>query len=389
MLRIGLLGFTLENANKGCEALTYSFLYTMQRLFGKKLTVRYYFVIELYGKIKEYFPDINFEFYQTSRKNILLDLKKDFTKNCDIVFDITYGDGFSDIYNPKSAYWNNLIKLRAGSSKTPYVLLPQTYGPFEDKKIERQAAKAIKKAVLVYSRDKLSTDYVKKISNVNAHTVTDLAFALPYTPKAFEKNKTHVGINVSGLLWKGGFYKENQFGLTVDYRKYIISLIEYFIDKPDCEVHLIPHVIESVDKSNDGDLFANDLLKNKYPSVIKAPAFSDPVECKNYIAGMDVLTAARMHATVDAFSAGVPVIPFAYSRKFEGLYGSIGYDYIVDGCKLSTNEALEKTIAMIDNREKLKNNLKKSLNIIVEKNEVFYSEIKNLQGEINVPKGKL
>ncbi len=378
MLRIGLLGFTLENANKGCEALTYSFLYTMQRLFGKKLTVRYYFVIELYGKIKEYFPDITFEYYQTSRKNILLDIKKDFTENCDLVFDITYGDGFSDIYNPKGAFLNNLIKLRAGGSKTPYILLPQTYGPFENKKLERQAARAIRKATLVFSRDTLSTDYVKRISGVDALTVTDLAFALPFEAVKHEGNKTRVGINVSGLLWKGGFYKDNQFGLTVDYQKYITSLIEFFSDKPEYEVHLVPHVIEAVAKSNDGDLYVNDLLSEKYPFVKKAPAFEDPVECKNYIAGLDVLTAARMHATVDAFSSGVPVIPFAYSRKFEGLYGSLGYNNIVDGCSFSTEQAVGETLRLIKSADTLRAEEEKCMKTIEQKNEIFYSALKKL-----------
>jgi polysaccharide pyruvyl transferase WcaK-like protein len=33
-----------------------------------------------------------------------------------------------------------------------------------------------------------------------------------------------------------------------------------------------------------------------------------------------------MHACVAALSSGVPVVPVAYSRKFAGLFGSIGYN---------------------------------------------------------------
>ena len=38
-----------------------------------------------------------------------------------------------------------------------------------------------------------------------------------------------------------------------------------------------------------------------------------------------------MHATIAAFSAGVPVVPMAYSRKFNGLFvETLTYDHIVD-----------------------------------------------------------
>ena len=39
-----------------------------------------------------------------------------------------------------------------------------------------------------------------------------------------------------------------------------------------------------------------------------------------------------MHACIAAFSAGVPVVPMAYSRKFNGLFGTLGYKRVAD-CK--------------------------------------------------------
>lgn len=375
-MKIGLLGFTFENANKGCEALTYSFLYTIQNIVKDKLEVCYYSYSEKYGAVKQYFPSISFSNYRLSRKRILTDLKSSFD-TCDLVFDISFGDGFSDIYNPKGVFWNTLIKQIANKSKAKLVLLPQTYGPFNSKLLEMQAADAIKHAELVLSRDVLSTEYVKHIAGITPETVTDLAFSLPYSePQKNDDSILRVGINVSGLLWKGGFYKENQFGLTVNYRKYIETIIGKLTNQPNTEVHLIPHVIETIQGSNDGDLFVNDFLAEKYPNLIKAPAFNDPIETKNYIAQMDVVTAARMHATVDSFSSGVPVIPFAYSRKFEGLYGSIGYDYIIDGCKLSTEEAIAKTLKMIEDKDILKIALEKSQNHIIEKNKKFVETLK-------------
>lgn len=379
-MKIGLLGFTFSNANKGCEALTYSFLYTVQKI-SENAEICYYSYSDDFGEVKHYFPSMTFSNYKLSRKKILTELKSSFD-TCDLVFDISYGDGFADIYNPKGVFWNTLVKQIANKSKAKLVLLPQTYGPFNKKILELQAANAIKHAGLVLSRDLLSTEYVKQIAGITPKTVTDLAFSLPYS-EAKKKNDgiLRIGINVSGLLWKGGFYKKNQFNLTVNYSEYIESIIRNLIKRPNVEVHLIPHVIETIQGSNDGDLFVNDYLVEKYPNIIKAPAFNDPVETKNYIAKMDIITAARMHATVDSFSAGVPVIPFAYSRKFEGLYGSLGYDYIVDGRKETTESAIEKTLAYIERKDEMKERISICKSRIESKNRIYFESIKRLMNQ--------
>ena len=54
------------------------------------------------------------------------------------------------------------------------------------------------------------------------------------------------------------------------------------------------------------------------------------------------------------FSSGVVTLPFAYSPKFEGLYESIGYPYLIDGRKLSTDEAVGLTLKYLDETEKLR-----------------------------------
>ena len=74
---------------------------------------------------------------------------------------------------------------------------------------------------------------------------------------------------------------------------------------------------------------------------------------KTLIAGMDVMLAARMHAAIGAFSAGVPVIPFSYSRKFEGLFESLDYPYVIHGAGEDTDQAVRRTLDMVENREKL------------------------------------
>ena len=58
---------------------------------------------------------------------------------------------------------------------------------------------------------------------------------------------------------------------------------------------------------------------------------------------------ARMHACIAAFSSGVPVVPMAYSRKFEGLFGSLGYDRTVD-CTADSAERSWRILAAYEAR---------------------------------------
>ena len=53
-----------------------------------------------------------------------------------------------------------------------------------------------------------------------------------------------VGINVSGLLFSGGYTRNNQFGLSLDYAQTVRRVVAAFHAMPGVEVHLISHVIE-------------------------------------------------------------------------------------------------------------------------------------------------
>jgi polysaccharide pyruvyl transferase WcaK-like protein len=91
-----------------------------------------------------------------------------------------------------------------------------------------------------------------------------------------------------------------------------------------------------------------------------APKFSSPVEAKSYISNLDFFTGARMHATIAAFSSGVPVVPVAYSRKFSGLYGTLGYKNLVDGQSDTTQAAIDTILEGYADRANLAKEINKS-----------------------------
>lgn len=362
-MRIGLFGFCFRHENKGCEALTYSFVQMLIKLCKNEPLEIYAFQISDLGKFEEKFPGVRFVSKNISiKKHPVRALKE--LRACDVLFDVTWGDGFSDIYYEKYARRVILEKEWCNLSGKPLILLPQTYGPFRNRAIERGAMHVIKNSAKVYSRDQLSADYIKNKCRKNVSVFTDLALYLDFTPFMKQTDKVRIGINVSGLLWNGGFHDKNQFGLTVDYQQYIRKLIEKLNESDLYEIHLIPHVIETVEKALDGDVSVCESLHREYPFTILAPAFETALDAKNYICSMDVFSGARMHSTIAAFSAGIPTIPFTYSRKFRGLYGNLNYSYLIEGNQKTTDEALEQTLKYIENRKALKKAVETSMKMV-------------------------
>lgn len=268
----------------------------------------------------------------------------------DMVVDIGGGDSFADIYGGGRFAKMALMKFLVHLAGRPLVIAPQTIGPFKSRFRQFIAAQTIRLSAIVATRDAMSTKATRAMGvKRDIIEASDVALRLPYTaPAARAPGPVRVGINVSGLLMSGGYTRNNMFGLQMDYRQLVRDIITRFQAHPDgCEIHLVPHVIAYNRGSAMGDVEDDyqaslDIAK-EFPGVIVAPAFATPPEAKSYIAGLDFFMGARMHACIGAFSSGVPVVPMAYSRKFAGLFGTIGYDHTVD-CTTQTADAILEQI---------------------------------------------
>lgn len=397
-MNIILANSSIISGNRGCVALCLSSMYIIDDILSKKnIPYKFYlpqsghteykeYEITIVGKVLKYtaIPDIS----GTTIKSIIRHLikNKEFVhtkriyKETDYIFDIGQGDSFADIYGKSRFDWIfSQYKLGRKYNK-PYCILPQTIGPFDNPQIKKQAIKGIKWAKCVMVRDKQSADFVKKIiPSCKVSEVIDVAFFLPYKKKTFDSSFIHVGINVSALLWYGGYTRNNQFGLKCEYQELIREIIKYFLSMDSVKVHLIPHVVGEERGIENDYAVSYDLYEEfNNPNLILAPLFLDPVIAKGYIAGMDFFMGARMHSTIAAFSSGVPVVPMAYSRKFNGLFGDTLKYHCVADMKNGDNKSLMDLI-----KEKFQNrdNLKKVIavrqdTIIKDRKEILSNEIK-------------
>jgi len=278
--------------------------------------------------------------------------------SCDLVLDIGEGDSFTDIYGLERFWLQAGTKAMALFSGKTLVLSPQTIGPFERSWTRAIARVLMRRAKRVYARDQLSSAFLRDLGVTgNTAEAIDVAFRLPFERRDFGPGgKVRVGINVSGLLYNGGYSRDNQFGLTVDYRSLTDQLVQHFLQRGDgqeCEVHLVAHVLSDAIGVED-DHAASLALAAKFPGVLLAPKFNTPSEAKSYISGLDYFTGARMHACIAAFSSGVPVTPLGYSRKFSGLFNTLGYQQVADCKKMSTEAVRDLVVQGYEERSVLK-----------------------------------
>lgn len=387
-LNIILANATQISGNRGCVALCITSIYLLDEIFSKKKTnYNIYLCDSGFSAFKEViykFPDKELKYTTCGypldfsiKENFKLLLKNELKKNinifrsADYIFDIGQGDSFADIYGKNRFNKIDRIHKVARLYKKPYCLLPQTIGPFKDPKIKKIANKSIKDSSLVMARDKQSLDYI--VGNVplqkNVDEYIDVAFFMPYQKKTFDRSYIHVGLNVSALLWNGGYTRDNQFGLKVNYQELIYQIIDYFLSIENVKLHLIPHVVEG-EKSIENDYEVSFEIYEKYShhNLILSDFFLGPIEAKNYISGMDFFMGARMHSTIAAFSTGVPVVPMAYSRKFNGLFvDTLNYHHLADMKNENNLDVLETIKRSFTKRNTLKEEINNQLTSTVTK----------------------
>jgi colanic acid/amylovoran biosynthesis protein len=355
MIKVGLLWHSVNSDNLGVVALTVSNIAIVEAVaasLGENVT------FEIYGW-RDPGPD------QISRPNVkvmplrgrdIIDPQRLLrsAKSCDVVLDISAGDSFADIYGARRFTFNILAKLAVYLAGTPLVMSPQTIGPFSRGWAKFLAGVMMRRAEVVIARDKLSSEYLAQFNLGSPLEATDVAFRLPYAKRpSFAGTKTHVGVNVSGLLYNGGYGRSNDFGLKSDYKDFSRRLLKNIAADPNNQLHLIGHVNSERFEVED-DYRVAQKLGLDFPGAIVAPRFANPSEAKSYISNLSFFCGARMHACIAAFSSGVPVVPIAYSRKFIGLFGTLGYSHVVDCKTQSADEMINLIMQGLANRAALK-----------------------------------
>lgn len=293
-----------------------------------------------------------------------------------VVFDISGGDSFSEVYGWDrfySVYQPKAMALRLG---TPLALLPQTYGPYHSARARELAAVAIRSAACAWARDEDSFVVLRDIVGdafdpVRHRCGVDMAFGLqPRQPPrlpldvqdALESDTPLAGVNVSGLL----AYRPPR-RLALDYLDAMTELVRSLVDAG-AAVILVPHVHSGPESDLVAATTVLERLSGLHASrVLVLPGDLTAHEVKWVISRTDWFCGARMHATIAALSTMTPSIACAYSDKFAGVFASAGMrDAVVDLRTMTADEMLARALASFRNRERSRQVLSGTVPAVVE-----------------------
>ena len=378
-INIGLFGIALNSNNFGVTALGVTQVRLISQLCEKN-GIEYIIIIfsgENLSENDELSEFVNFDYIRTHEivrlrtgihgwKNLSSEIKK-----CDIIIDLTYGDSFSDIYGIKNFILYCIPKIISIKNRIPLIIGPQTIGPYYSRVSKVISKKVLNASNAIYVRDHISKKQIEQMCiQVNAVQTSDLAMELPYNNTRYMMNNEYrnAGFNISQLLWNNNM---GNIQLTIDYHVLVESVIDLLANNG-YKVHLIAHVY---DRTSYNEYSLIKTIHEKFPETVVAPEFSSPMDAKSYISKMDVFIGSRMHATIAAISSGVPVIPLSYSRKFEGLFKSIGYDCCIDCTTLSNDNVIKKISDNIFDLKGLKGKAITSLEEALRLNEYYKDDL--------------
>lgn len=165
---------------------------------------------------------------------------------------------------------------------------------------------------LIVARESITYESLKKI-NPNVILHPDPAFTLPvghgFLPEGVGK-KPCIGINASPMIMG----KETFPGITI--RNYQ-CLIENILNKTECDLLLIPHVVWS----HNDDRKPLTELYHRYEKTGRVYMVQDQncTQLKHVISRCSIFVGARTHATIAAYSTCVPTLVVGYSVKARGI----------------------------------------------------------------------
>ncbi|CDM67941.1 Hypothetical protein CM240_0776 [Clostridium bornimense] len=250
------------------------------------------------------------------------------------------GDDLSSEY-PLRGIMHQIKMIDSLSDNIKVILFGHTLGPFEGKKAA-YIHKVLEKC-MICPRDIVTYDYLKeRLRKGNIELTADLAFLdLPNPGEKYRNNKFIKGDCDYITLIPSGLYKyytndRNRY-LEVwsnivksilnnkELRKYKIIFMSH-VTKPDSvsDILIIDDLIEKL----------NSQLSEELKKRIVRICYSEmlPYEARDILGGGYFTLTGRMHGAVSTFQMGKPAISIAYSNKYKGVIGGLGFnDLIIDG----------------------------------------------------------
>lgn len=296
--------------------------------------------------------------------------------NADYVGDVHGGDSFSDIYGMMRLGEMIATDFSVLLVKRSLIQFPQTYGPYKSRVARWAATYILRQSSLIIARDRLSRDVAQQLAGPRRTVLLspDVAFSLePMVPESIAffparkpaGSRAVVGLNVNGLMYNGGYTRNNMFGLKLDYPAFLKKLLDTLLQHHSGEVWLVPHTFAPAGDVESDQEAARKLWESLDPELQSRVSMVDREydqhEIKGIIGQCEFFIGSRMHACIAALSQGVPCIGVAYSMKFAGVFESVGMlDWVIDAAATETDAAVERVLVLYSARKAAREPLKQA-----------------------------
>ena len=209
----------------------------------------------------------------------------------------------------------------------------------------------------IFARESLTYELLKsKNANENIFFHPDPAFCMERDivepVEGFTKENT-LGLNVSPLVE----------GYNPEITKVTADFIKYILENTTLKILLVPHVIE---EGNNGYEYMTRFYEQFKSSgrVAILPPDLNAKQYKGYIANTRFFIGARTHATIAAYSSGVPTAVLGYSVKSRGLAKDLFGEkrFVLNSRKLTDAQpVIDEFNALVESEQEIKEILMKKI----------------------------
>ncbi|MBE6587436.1 MAG: polysaccharide pyruvyl transferase family protein [Ruminococcaceae bacterium] len=201
---------------------------------------------------------------------------------------------------------------------------------------------------LITVRESLTYEALRALGLDNVRLYPDPAFTLPVESTSepmFDNENDIVGINISPLI--RSFESGNDITL-----KCYVELVRHILETTNHNIAFISHVRSAA--SDDSD--AARAVMEHYPDEKRIKLFENgnAMQMKGYISRCRYFVVARTHASIAAYSTGVPTLVVGYSVKARGIAKDIfGTDegYVIPVQSLSEEDSLVRAYEELVSKE--------------------------------------
>lgn len=261
----------------------------------------------------------------------------------DVVLDaagFNYGDQWGPARSLHSADYYRYVR-RHGAR---VVLMPQSFGPFEDPATREAALRLFDEVDLIFPRDDTSFEAVRGLIGEDPR----VAQVPDFTPLLSGKAVEDVQLPERPVAMIPNRKMTEKAGLsTEEYVAFMAKAVETIQQEGFCPF-MLPHAVFDHDLARQ----INAGLSTPIPVIVE----EDARRLKSIIGECEFVVCSRFHGLVSALCQGVPVIATSWSHKYKHLMSEYeSADRLVDPASVSADElrALIRDDVLRSNRETL------------------------------------